>query len=275
MLAPGNRLLIDDGVIGLHVDERIDADTVRVSVAQRWRAAGAQRRQRAGRQGGWCRRSRTKTRSTWRLPAHKISKRVALSFVRSGADVLELRESDQAAVTATQLIVSKIEKPEAMDDLDAIVAASDVVMVARGDLGVEAPPEEVPFFQKRIIRHCRRAGKPVITATQMLQSMVKEVVPTRAEASDVANAVLDGTDAVMLSAETASGAHPVEAVRAMARIAHARRRPRCAAQGLAARTHDAPGHRQRSQSPNRSRTQPSKSRVRLAPRRSSAARALA
>ena len=143
---------------------------------------------------------------------------IALSFVQQASDVQLLRERIRT-LGGDQLIVSKIEKPQAIEDLGQIIRCSDVVMVARGDLGVESSPEEVPFHQKSIIRHCLQAGVPVITATQMLQSMIHAASPTRAEASDVANAVLDGTDAVMLSAETASGEFPVEAVEALARIA--------------------------------------------------------
>ncbi len=139
---------------------------------------------------------------------------LALSFVRRAEDMAELRNLVPPAVK----LVAKIEKATALDDLERILRASDAVMVARGDLGVELPFEEVPLVQKRLIREANRHGKPVITATQMLESMIRHPRPTRAEASDVANAILDGTDAVMLSAETATGDYPVEAVRAMDRI---------------------------------------------------------
>ncbi len=139
---------------------------------------------------------------------------VALSFVQRPEDVHEARAiiGDRAA------IMSKLEKPAAILCLDEIVAASDAVMVARGDLGVEMPAEQVPAIQKRIVRVCRDLGKPVVVATQMLESMIESPVPTRAEASDVATAVYDGADAVMLSAESASGKYPVEAVGMMNRI---------------------------------------------------------
>jgi len=144
---------------------------------------------------------------------------VALSFVRDAKDIIELREliGDHWPPV---LIVAKLEKPEAIESLDAIIDATDSVMIARGDLGVELPPEKVPPVQKLITRKANAAGKPCITATQMLDSMVNHPRPTRAEASDVANAIFDGTDAVMLSEETATGAYPVEAVRMMDRIAY-------------------------------------------------------
>ena len=142
---------------------------------------------------------------------------VAGSFVRSAADVYEIgSELDERGVEIP--IIAKIERADAVENIDGIIDAADGVMIARGDLGVECPLEDVPIIQKRIIRKCCRAGVPVITATEMLDSMITEHRPTRAEASDVANAVLDGTDAVMLSGETAIGDHPAEVVETMARI---------------------------------------------------------
>ncbi len=139
---------------------------------------------------------------------------IALSFVQRPEDVAEAR----ALIGERAAIIAKLEKPAAIDRLDEIVRLSDAVMVARGDLGVELPAERVPALQKRIVRSCRHQGKPVIVATQMLESMVDSPVPTRAEASDVATAVYDGADAVMLSAESASGKYPVAAVDMMNRI---------------------------------------------------------
>ncbi len=213
----GQRMLIDDGAIALTVVRRIDSTTIACRVLN----------------GGVVTSNKGVSVPGLKIVASALTPKdrddvqfaiaqrmdaLAMSFVRSAEDVYELRRLIQDC-GGNQLIVAKIEKPEALDDLTGIVRASDVVMVARGDLGVEAAPEEVPFYQKRIILTCLRAGKPVITATQMLQSMIASPQPTRAEASDVANAVLDGADALMLSGETAVGAFPVQAVEAMARIA--------------------------------------------------------
>ncbi|MFN3373760.1 MAG: pyruvate kinase, partial [Chloroflexus sp.] len=145
---------------------------------------------------------------------------VALSFVRRASDVREVKEFIRRAGKQTP-VIAKIERPEALDVLPDILAEADGIMVARGDLGVEMPPERVPIVQKQIIAAANQALLPVITATQMLESMIHNPRPTRAEASDVANAIIDGTDAVMLSGETAAGAYPIEAVQMMALIADA------------------------------------------------------
>jgi len=145
---------------------------------------------------------------------------VALSFVRTGSDVTEARELITRMTTRPVPIIAKIEKRAAVDNFRHVLEAADGIMVARGDLGVEMPPEVLPAIQKRIIKAANLAGKPVITATQMLDSMIRNPRPTRAEATDVANAVLDGSDAIMLSGETAVGKYPVVAVQTMARIAH-------------------------------------------------------
>ncbi len=166
---------------------------------------------------------------------------VALSFVRRPDDILDARRYIQQLCAelgdpqrVTPPLIAKLEKPEAVAHLDAILEVVDGVMVARGDLGVEMAPEKVPLIQKHIITRCNDLGLPVITATQMLESMITNPRPTRAEASDVANSILDGTDAVMLSAETAAGAYPIEAVQMMVRIAleteagdKTARQPRC------------------------------------------------
>ena len=143
---------------------------------------------------------------------------IALSFVREAGDVLRVRKFLKKKGTDIP-VIAKIEKWEALENLDKILAASDGLMVARGDLGIEIPLERVPLAQKEIIRKCNRAGKPVITATQMLESMMEAPYPTRAEVTDIANSIFDGTDAIMLSGETAIGHYPVEAVQVMMKIA--------------------------------------------------------
>jgi len=142
---------------------------------------------------------------------------IALSFVRTAEEVQELKTFLKKRGCISR-VISKIEKPEALENIDAIIQTSDAIMVARGDLGVEIPMEEVPFWQKSIVRKCNLAAKPVIVATQMMESMIENARPTRAETNDVANAVLDGADALMLSGETSVGKYPVEVVRSMQKI---------------------------------------------------------
>lgn len=142
---------------------------------------------------------------------------VAMSFVRSADDIRQLREI-LTSKNKSIPIIAKIERPEAVENIDSIIEETDFIMVARGDMGVEISTEEVPLIQKMIIRKCNEALKPVITATQMLESMIHNTTPTRAEASDIANAILDGTDCVMLSAETSTGDHPILAVSTMKKI---------------------------------------------------------
>lgn len=213
---PGARVLLDDGKLELEV-LAVDGDDVRCRV----------------RHGGVL-----KDRKGINLPDSKVSAPsltdkdradaafaldlgvdwLALSFVRSASDLAELRALVDAGGRAAG-IVAKIEKPEALADIDAILDACDAVMVARGDLGVELPPEQVPVAQDLLVRAARARHRPVIVATQMLESMIEDARPTRAEVSDVAHAVMSGADAVMLSAETASGRHPHAAVEMMDRIA--------------------------------------------------------
>jgi pyruvate kinase len=212
VLAPGSQLLLDDGRLRLAV-EQCGADFAETSVIV----------------GGTLSEHKGVNVPGVVLPLTSLTPKdhtdlklalelgvdwVALSFVQRPEDVAEAR----AIIGNRAWIMSKLEKPAAVERIEEIVAASDAVMVARGDLGVELPAERVPAIQKRIIRNCRRVGKPVVVATQMLESMITSPVPTRAEASDVATAIYDGADAVMLSAESAAGQYPVEAVGMMNRI---------------------------------------------------------
>ncbi|WP_222920069.1 pyruvate kinase [Natrinema sp. SYSU A 869] len=209
---PGDRILLADGLIETTVLER-DGDAVRARVDTGGELGGRKGVNVPGVELGLDIVTE-KDRRDLELAAEKGVDFVAASFVRDAEDVYEvgevLEEND-----ADIPIIAKIERAGAVENLDEIIDAAYGVMVARGDLGVECPMEDVPMIQKRIIRKCREAGRPVITATEMLDSMVHARRPTRAEASDVANAVLDGTDGVMLSAETAVGDHPVEVVDAM------------------------------------------------------------
>lgn len=212
---PGDRVLVDDGNVGLVV-ESIDGNDVVCTVTE----------------GGPVSNNKGMSMPGMNVSAPALSEKdiddlefalrlgvdlVALSFVRSPADI-EVVHEVMDRVGRRVPVIAKLEKPEAIDNLEAIVLAFDAIMVARGDLGVELPLEEVPLVQKRAIQMARENAKPVIVATQMLESMIENSRPTRAEASDVANAVLDGTDAVMLSGETSVGKYPLEAVQTMARI---------------------------------------------------------
>ncbi len=212
---PGDRVLLDDGLIETTVIEQ-DGETTRARVDTGGDLAGRKGVNVPGVDLDLDIVTES-DRKDLELAARKGVDFVAASFVRDAEDVYEVSEVLEEA-GAEIPVISKIERAGAVENLDEIIEASYGAMVARGDLGVECPMEDVPMVQKRIIRKCQQAGKPVITATEMLDSMVHARRPTRAEASDVANAVLDGTDGVMLSAETAIGDHPAEVVSAMDRI---------------------------------------------------------
>ncbi|HHX50081.1 MAG TPA: pyruvate kinase, partial [Clostridia bacterium] len=213
---PGTKILIDDGLIELVVERVMDTE-IFCSVENPGELSGGKGVNVPG--------------ALINLPAVTAKDRqdilfgislqvdfIAGSFIRSASDVLDIRrilEENQGDIQ----VIAKIENRSGVDNIDEILEVADGIMVARGDLGVEIPAEEVPLLQKRIIEKCNLLGKPVITATQMLDSMIRNPRPTRAEASDVANAIFDGTDAIMLSGETAIGKYPVEAVKTMARIA--------------------------------------------------------
>jgi pyruvate kinase len=218
VLHPGHEVLIDDGLVRLRVEE-VEAGRARCGVLV----------------GGLVSSHKGVNLPGVPIPIPSLTRKdiedlefalelgvdyIALSFVRSAADVHDLKALIEQSGSHAH-VIAKIEKAEAIDALEAILAETDAVMVARGDLGVEIGPAMVPLLQKRIILRSLERGKPVITATQMLESMVHHPEPTRAEASDVANAILDGTSAVMLSGETAVGEYPIEAVSLMDRIARA------------------------------------------------------
>jgi pyruvate kinase len=210
--AVGDTIFINDGLIKLTVLEKKDA-----SVVCRIKEGGLLTSRKGMNLPGMHLSTPSLTAKDLRDLEFALKKRVdyiALSFVRSPADVSELKEWLRVRKENIP-VIAKIEKREAVDNLDAIIAVSDGIMVARGDLGVELPPQDVPVLQKTIIQKCNAAGKLVITATQMLESMIHSPVPTRAEASDVANAVWDGSDVVMLSGETSVGEFPVAVVRIM------------------------------------------------------------
>jgi pyruvate kinase len=216
---PGDRLLLSDGAIELEVDSTTETDVVcRVAVGGLLSSRkGLNAPSRSLRVGV----PTDKDREDLRFGLEQGVDLVALSFVRAAHELRAVRELTASLTDDPPPLIAKIEKHEALERLDEILDEADGLMVARGDLGVEIPVEWVPPAQKRLIRACNAAAKPVITATQMLRSMVESPRPTRAEASDVANAVFDGSDAVMLSEESAMGRYPVEAVAMMDRLARA------------------------------------------------------
>lgn len=216
-LNAGQTVLLDDGELALTIERRGDGGTLKARVLTGGDLTSHKGINVPGAQLSFS--SLTdKDKDDARFALEQGVDCFALSFVRRAADVRELRHFLESNGAEAPFIIAKIEKPEALSDFDHIMAQSDGIMVARGDLGVETPAEEVPFHQKELIKSCNRSGKPVITATQMLQRMIEHPRPTRAEASDVANAILDGTDAVMLSGETAIGDYPIRAAEMMATI---------------------------------------------------------
>ena len=214
---PGDTILIDDGLVGLTVKEVNNVDIVcevqNSGIVKNHKGVnvpGVKVNLPA---------ITEKDRSDIEFGIEQGIDFIAASFVRKVSDVLAIREILEENNAEHIKIISKIENQEGVENLDEIIEVSDGIMVARGDLGVEIPTEEIPVVQKLMIKKCNEAGKPVITATQMLDSMIRNPRPTRAEVTDVANAIYDGTDAIMLSGETAAGKYPVEAVKTMATIA--------------------------------------------------------
>ena len=214
-VAPGDSLLLNDGLIELAVD-RVEGTRIHTTVVTSGILSDHKGINKKG--GGLSASALTAIdRENIELAAELEMDFLAVSFVRSGGDVLEARRLFHEA-GGKGLIVAKIERAEAVDDIESIIDAADVIMVARGDLGVEMGYAELTGIQKNLIRKTRKKSKIVITATQMMESMIQNPIPTRAEVSDVSNAVMDGTDAVMLSGETAVGKYPVEAITAMAEV---------------------------------------------------------
>ncbi len=214
-VGPGDQVLIDDGKVRLRVTE-VDGQDVHTEVVTAGRVSNHKGINLPGVPVSVPAMSE-KDVADLRWALHLTVDFIALSFVRNAQDAEDVRVIMREEGVLLP-VIAKIEKPQAIDNLDEIVKAFDGVMVARGDLGVECPLEDVPFLQKRVVEKARRNAKPVIVATQMLESMISNPAPTRAEASDVANAVLDGADAVMLSGETSVGEYPIETVETMARI---------------------------------------------------------
>ncbi len=216
-VVPGDTILIDDGLVGLKV-EKIDDDDI-VCIVEN---SGIVKNHKGVNVPGVKINLPALTEKDIKDIEFGISQGIdyiAASFVRKASDVLAIREVLEDNNATHIQIISKIENQEGIDNIDSILQVSDGIMVARGDLGVEIPTPEIPIAQKMMIKKCNQLGKPVITATQMLDSMMRNPRPTRAEVTDVANAIYDGTDAIMLSGETAAGKYPVEAVKIMATIA--------------------------------------------------------
>jgi pyruvate kinase len=215
-VAPGQTILLDDGLIRLEVLHTTDTDII----CKVMNGGTLTHRRKVNVPGAALPFPvmTEKDREDLRFGVSQGVDIIAASFVRSAEDVHSIRQYLNE-LGGHQFIIAKIESRQGVDQMEAILAEADGLMVARGDLGVEISPEEVPLVQKHMIQRCNQVGKPVITATQMLDSMIRNPRPTRAEASDVANAILDGTDAIMLSGETAAGLYPLEAVSTMSRIA--------------------------------------------------------
>jgi len=213
----GDRILLDDGKITLKVLSTNNKDTINTNVVF----------------GGLLRSKKGVNLPDTKIKLPSISRKdkkdlafilnekiewIGLSFVRSAEDIIKLKRAIKKSKSSSALVIAKIEKPEAITNIDEIIKATDGVMVARGDLGVEVPPHKVPVYQKMIVNKCITQSKPVVIATQMLESMIKNISATRAEVNDVANSVIDGADAMMLSGETAIGKHPEKAVDTMRKI---------------------------------------------------------